>query len=430
MHDIKLIRTTPDLLDRSQARRGKKNHTQEILTLDAQHRQMQAQLQDLLTRRNQIAQEFGMAKKKGEDTAGLSLESEKIKSSIGDLEEQTAHIHKKLTDLLSSIHNLVAEDVPEGLDESGNVEIRRVGTPRTFDFTPKAHYDLGEDLGLIDFEKAVKISGSRFVVLYADLARLERALAAFMIDNHTRKYGFTEVYTPFLVNEKAAYGTGQLPKDRDNMFQTTDGQWLIPTSEVALTNLVSEQIMATTELPLRYTSYTPCFRSEAGAAGRDTRGMIRLHQFGKVEMVSITKPEDSIAEHERMTLAAEDILQQLQLPYRVMALCAGDMGFSAQKTYDLEVWLPSQGMYREISSCSNCGSFQARRMNARYRPLPTADHPKPSTEFVHTLNGSGLAVGRTMVAILENYQQADGCILVPDMLIPYMGGIDVIQKRT
>lgn len=428
MHDIKLIRTTPDLLDKSQARRGKKPHAQEILGLDTQHRQMQTELQDLQTRRNQIAQQFGEAKKKGEDTTPLSTEAEKIKTALGDLDEQTAHIHKKLTLLLSSLPNMAAADVPEGLEESDNVEIRRVGTPRVFDFTPKAHYDLGEELGLIDFERATKISGARFVILYSELARLERALAAFMIDIHT-KNGYTEVYTPLLVNDKAAYGTGQLPKSQEDMFQTNTGHWLIPTSEVALTNLVADEILTATQLPLRYTSYTPCFRSEAGAAGRDTRGMIRLHQFGKVEMVSITKPEESEAEHERMTAAAESILQQLKLPYRVMALCAGDMGFQAQKTFDLEVWIPSQNMYREISSCSNCGSFQARRMNARYRPLPTPEYQKPATEFVHTLNGSGLAVGRTMVAILENYQQADGCVLIPDVLIPYMGGIEVIQKK-
>ena len=429
MHDLKLIRTTPDLLDNSQVRRGKKKRSQEVLDLDTQHRQMQTELQDLQTRRNQIAQQFGEAKKKGEDTSTLSIEAEKIKLAMGDLEEQTGHIHKKLTHLLSLIPNLAADDVPEGLDESGNVEIRRVGTPRVFDFTPLPHYDLGENLGLIDFERATKISGSRFVVLYSELARLERALAAFMIDHHIQKYGYTEVYTPLLVNDKAAYGTGNLPKSEEDMFKTNTGHWLIPTSEMALTNLVSEEILPVADLPIRYTSYTPCFRSEAGAAGRDTRGMIRLHQFGKVEMVSITTTTESVAEHERMTEAAESILQQLKLPYRVMTLCAGDMGFQAQKTYDLEVWIPSQNTYREISSCSNCGSFQGRRMNTRFRPQPTTAHPKPATEFVHTLNGSGLAVGRTMVAILENYQQADGCILIPDVLIPYMGGIEVIQKK-
>lgn len=428
MHDLKIIRANPELLDLSQQRRGKDAVSKEIIQLDSQHRQLQTQLQDLQTQRNQIAQKFGEAKRKGEDTTKLGQEAEQIKMNMGDLEEQTAHIHTQLTHILSLIPNMPAEDVPEGKDETDNVEIRRNGTPQSFTFTPKAHYDLGEDLGLIDFTRAAKLSGSRFVLLYGELARLERALAAFMIDQHTQKYGYKEVYTPLLVNDKTAYGTGQLPKDAEDMFQTNTGHWLLPTSEVALTNLVAEEILNGHELPLRFTSYTPCFRAEAGAAGRDTRGIIRLHQFGKVEMVSITKPEDSKNEHERMTEAAENILKLLKLPYRVMALCAGDMGFSAKKTYDLEVWLPSQDTYREISSCSNCGDFQARRMNARYRPQATAENPKPSTEFVHTLNGSGLAVGRTMVAILENYQQQDGSIQLPEVLIPYMGGIETLKK--
>ncbi len=429
MHDLKLIRSNPEILDASMKRRGKDSVSEMILKLDEANRAIITELQELQSRRNQIAKSFGEAKRTGQDTTALAAEADDIKTKIADLEAKSADLGQQLHDEVSGIPNLVGADTPDGLDESANVEIRKVGTPPTFDFEPKAHFDLGEDLEKMDFEIAAKLTGSRFVVLYQELARMERALAAFMIDVHTTTFGYTEVYTPILVNDKTMFGTGQLPKFRDDQFQTTSGYWMIPTAEVVLTNLVAEEILNEDKLPLRFTSYTPCFRAEAGAAGRDTRGMIRQHQFGKVELVSIVHPSKSEEEHERMTQAAEHILQALKLPYRVLTLCAGDIGFSAQKTYDLEVWLPSQNTYREISSCSNCGDFQARRMNARFKPQATADNPKPANEFVHTLNGSGLAIGRTMVAILENYQQADGSIKIPDVLIPYMGGVDVIRKK-
>jgi seryl-tRNA synthetase len=428
MLDIKVIRNNPEALDLSLQQRGKEPIAQHLLSLDSQNRQTLTELQDLQSKRNLIAKQFGEAKRKGEDTTALGNQADQIKQRMAELELLSSRYQEELTHELSVIPNWVGADVPEGLDETQNVEIRRHGTPKTFDFDVKAHFDLGEELEQMNFSVATKLSGARFVVLYKDLARLERALATFMLDVHTRQFGYTEVYPPLLVNDKAAYGTGQLPKAKEDMFQTTNGYWLIPTSEVALTNLVSDEILSVKELPLRFTAYTPCFRSEAGAAGRDTRGMIRQHQFGKVELVSITTPEHSAQEHERMLQAAEEILKLLELPYRVMTLCSGDMGFAAKKTYDLEVWLPSQNTYREISSCSNCGDFQARRMNARYRPNSTPDMPKPGTEFVHTLNGSGVAVGRAMVAIMENYQRPDGSIEVPKVLIPYMGGIELIQK--
>lgn len=428
MLDIKLIRNHPEALDLSLRKRGKEPLSSHLLALDSQSRQALTELQELQTQRNQTAKLFGEAKRKGEDTSALGEQAEKIKHRMAELEALSSKSQDQLQAELSMVPNLVAEDVPEGADETHNVEIRRHGNPKTFSFDVKAHFELGEDLDLMNFNVASKVSGSRFVVLYKELARLERALATFMLDVHTRHFGYTEVYPPLLVNDNAVYGTGQLPKAREDMFQTTHGLWLIPTSEVALTNMVSDEILALKEMPLRFTAYTPCFRSEAGAAGRDTRGMIRQHQFGKVELVSITTPDQSEAEHERMLSAAEEILKQLELPYRVMTLCSGDMGFSARKTYDLEVWLPSQNTYREISSCSNCGDFQARRMNTRFRPSPTPETPKPGTEFVHTLNGSGVAVGRAMVAIMENYQREDGSIEVPKVLIPYMGGIELIQK--
>jgi seryl-tRNA synthetase len=347
---------------------------------------------------------------------------------VADLEAQSHELQRQLNEELDALPNLPQLDVPEGENESFNREIRRFGQPKSFDFAIKSHFDLGEDLNLMDFEVAAKITGSRFVVLYQDLARLERALVSFMIDIHTQEFGYCEVSPPLLANDKSVYGAGLLPKFKADLFQTTSGYWMIPTAEVVLSNLVADTILTPEDLPLRYTAYTPCFRSEAGAAGKDTRGMIRQHQFGKVELVSITCPEDSLPEHERMTTVAEEILKRLNLPYRVIVLCTGDMGFQSQKTYDLEVWLPSQNTYREISSCSNCGDFQARRMNARYRCNTTTKMPKPTLEFVHTLNGSALAVGRTLVAILENYQQKDGAIVIPDVLRSYMGGLDLIKK--
>jgi len=429
MLDLKFIRTQPDVLDQALHRRGKPFMSAEILALDTQYRHALNQLQTCQTQRNALAKQFGEAKQKGEDTAPLGKEADHIKAEILKWEKEVALHELALQDLLASLPNIVAKDVPNGHGETENIVIRTVGTLPSFNFEPKSHFDLGESLRLMDFERATKISGARFVVLYGNLARLERALAAFMIDIHTREFGYKEVYPPLMVLEKTAYGTSHLSNLREDMFQTTGGLWLIPTSEVALTSLVAEEIISEQDLPLRFTAYTPCFRSEAGAAGKDTRGMIRQHQFGKVELVSITTPEQSSAEHERMTAASERILQRLELPYQVVELCTGDLGFAAEKTYDLNVWLPSQKNYREISSCSRCGDFQARRMNARYRPQSTSENPKPSLQFVHTLNGSGLAVGRTLVAIMENYQQSNGYILIPKVLQPYMGGVEVICKE-
>jgi seryl-tRNA synthetase len=341
-----------------------------------------------------------------------------LKDALQAGEERLRALAEALDAELAGIPNLLAEDVPDGESDDDNVEIRRWGEPRRFDFAPKEHDELGAPLGM-DFARAAKLSGARFVALYGQLARLERALATFMLDLHTREHGYTEVAVPYLVRDHVLFGTGQLPKFGEDSFRTTTGLWLIATSEIALTNLVAGEILAEEQLPLRYTAYTPCFRSEAGAAGKDTKGMIRQHQFNKVELVSITRPDQSAAEHERMTRCAEAVLQRLELPYRVMVLCAGDTGFAARKTYDVEVWLPGHGRYREISSCSNCGDFQARRMNARYRP-----QGERRTEFVHTLNGSGLAVGRTLIALLENGQQADGSIALPPALRPYMDGME------
>jgi len=401
MLDLKLIRTQPEILDQAMKRRGKPLASKEILELDTHHRAALTELQTCQTNRNSLAKQFGEAKRKGEDTTLLSVESDRLKAEIAGWEKDVEAYERDLHGILASLPNLPANDAPEGKDESENKVIRTVGTIPTFDFTPKSHFDLGETLGLMDFERATKISGARFVVLYGHLARLERALSAFMIDIHTREFGYREVYPPLMVLEKTVYGTSHLPKSREDMFQTTQGLWLIPTAEVALTSLVAEESLCEQSLPLRFTAYTPCFRAEAGAAGKDTRGMIRQHQFGKVELVSITTPEQSVAEHERMTSAAEAILQRLELPYQTVELCTGDLGFAAEKTYDLNVWLPSQNTYREISSCSRCSDFQARRMNSRYRPQASVTDQKPALQFVHTLNGSGLAVGRALVAIMR-----------------------------
>ena len=362
--------------------------------------------------------------RKDEATAAkLMAEVAELKDAIAKGEEDERRIDEDLRAALAVIPNTPRDDVPLGRDETGNVEVRKIGTPPKFDFAPKQHFEIGEALGLMDFETASKVSGARFVFTKGAIARLERAIGSFMLDMHTGEFGYTEVNPPLLVKDHAAYGTGNLPKFAEDLFQTTNGFWLIPTAEVSLTNLVRESIVEEEKLPMRMTAWTPCFRSEAGAAGRDTRGMIRQHQFSKVELVSITTPEESLAEHERMTACAEAILKRLGLAYRTMLLCTGDMGFASQKTYDIEVWLPGQDAYREISSCSVCGDFQARRMNARYRPKGAKD-----VRFVHTLNGSGLAVGRTLVAVLENYQQADGSVIVPDALLPYMGGVKKIEK--
>jgi seryl-tRNA synthetase len=430
MLDLKLIRTHPEILDQALHRRGKPPASTAILALDTHHRTALTELQNRQTERNALAKQFGEAKQKGEDTSTLSAASDRLKVEMAAWEEKAETYGRELQHILASLPNIPAEDVPEGVDESQNVINKTVGTPPTFDFEARSHFDLGEDLSMMNFEQATKISGARFVVLYDELVRLERALAAFMIDVHSQEFGYREVYPPLMVLDKTVYGTSHLPKSQEDMFQTTTGLWLIPTAEVALTSLVAEETLPESSLPLRFTAYSPCFRAEAGAAGRDTRGMIRQHQFGKVELVSITTPDQAVAEHERMTTAAETILQRLELPYQRMVLCTGDLGFAAQKTYDLNVWLPSQKTYREISSCSRCGDFQSRRMNARYRPNPTPDDPKPGLQFVHTLNGSGLAVGRTLIAIMENYQQKGGSIHIPKILQAYMGGIEVICKRT
>jgi len=421
MLDIRWIRDDPAAFDEALSRRGMDAASETVLSLDRDRRAAQTRFQELQQRRNDVSKRVGQAKSKGEDAAPLIAEVGRLKDDVQAADEEEKALGRRLDEMLAAFPNAPADDVPVGRDESANVEIRRVGEPRTFDFTPLDHVAVGEKLGLMDFERASKLSGARFVVLSGRLARMERALAAFMLDIHTREFGYTEVAPPLLVRDDALFGSGQLPKFADDLFRTTDGFWLIPTAEVPLANLVAGEILDEEALPLRFTAATPCFRSEAGSAGRDTRGMIRQHQFTKVELISVTAPEQSDAEQERMTGAAETVLQRLGLPYRVVKLSTGDMGFAARRTFDIEVWLPGQGAYREISSCSTCGDFQARRMNARARRKG-----EKGTRFVHTLNGSGLAVGRTMVAILENYQQADGSVVVPEALRPYLGGDAVI----
>ena len=419
MHDIKLIRDNPEGFDAGLARRGVAPQSAAILALDTARRAVATRTQEAQGRRNEASKAIGAAMGKGDKDEAERLKAEvaALKDTLPQLEQEERELTVRLQEELARWPNLPDAAVPEGTDEAGNVEVSRWGTPRTFDFAPKEHADLGPALGL-DFETGALISGARFTFLRGQMARLQRALGQYMLDLQTVQAGYTECAPPLMVKDEAAFGTGQLPKFAEDLFRTTDGRWLIPTAEVSLTNSVREQILAEADLPLRLTALTPCFRSEAGAAGRDTRGYIRQHQFEKVELVSICKPADSAVEHERMTAAAEAVLQGLDLPYRKMLLCAGDMGFTAARTYDLEVWLPGQDAYREISSCSNCGDFQARRMNARFRP-----EGGKGTEFVHTLNGSGLAVGRTLVAVLENYQQADGSVTIPAALVPYMGGI-------
>lgn len=423
MHDIRSIRDNPAAFDAGLARRGVEPLSSRILDLDQERRVCQTQAQELQARRNEASKLIGAYKKEGRDAQPLLDEVAAIKEKMPQLEEREKELGAELDRILASYPNIPALDVPDGKDEHDNVEIRRVGTPTAI-AGAKQHFELGEALGLMSFDLAAKLSGARFTVLRGQLARLERALGDFMLDIHTTEYGYEEVSPPLLVKDEAAFGTGQLPKFTEDLFQTTNGYWLIPTAEVPLTNLVNDAILDGEELPLRLTARTPCFRSEAGSAGRDTRGMIRQHQFYKVEMVSITRPDQSAAEHERMTDAAETVLKRLGLPFRTVTLCSGDMGFTAQKTYDIEVWLPGQGAYREISSCSNCGDFQARRMKARFRAKG-----EKATQFVHTLNGSGTAVGRCLVAVLENYQQADGSILIPEALRPYMGGLERIAAH-
>jgi seryl-tRNA synthetase len=423
MFDVKWIRENPEAFDRGRARRNLPPLSAEIVALDAKRRAAQTSWQEMQARRNELSKQIGQLKSKGQDASAVMAEVAGLKDKMAEAEASEQALAKELEAILATQPNLPADDVPEGLDEKSNREERVVGGKPNFAFAPKQHFEIGEGLGLMSFEDAAKLSGARFVVLKGGLARLERAIAQLMLDLHTGELGYTEVSPPFLVRDTALFGTGQLPKFAEDQFKTEQGLWLIPTSEVPLTNLAADEIIDETALPWRFTALTPCFRSEAGAAGKDTRGMIRQHQFLKVELVSIAHPDHSDDEHKRMTNCAEEVLKRLGLPYRVITLCTGDMGFSAQKTYDIEVWLPGQNAYREISSCSNCGEFQARRMKARCRKAG-----EKGTRFVHTLNGSGLAVGRTLVAILENYQQQDGSVAIPAALRPYMNGLERITK--
>ena len=423
MHDIAFIRANPAAFDAALARRGLEPQADRIVALDAKKREAATRVQQAQSRRNEASKAIGQAMGQGDEEKAEALKAEvaEIKASMPEWEEAENAAGEELKDLLAILPNLPAEDVPEGADEADNVELHSWGTKRDFAFAPKEHADIGPALGM-DFETGAKLSGARFTFLRGDIARMHRALAQFMLDKQTRENGYTECNPPVLVGDDAMYGTDKLPKFAEDSFRTTDDRWLVPTSEVPLTYSVAGDILSDLAQPIRLTAHTLCFRSEAGSAGRDTRGFIRQHQFEKVEMVSICRPEDSEAEHERMTKCAEGILEALELPYRRMLLCTGDMGFGARKTYDLEVWLPGQGAYREISSCSNTGDFQARRMNARYRP-----EGEKKTAFVHTLNGSGLAVGRTLVAVMENYQQEDGSVAVPEALAPYMGGVTKLE---
>ncbi|WP_237151810.1 serine--tRNA ligase [Oryzibacter oryziterrae] len=430
MLDIKWIREDRDALKRALMRRGQSEEAAEAVVADviarddARRAHIKA-LQEAQERRNSASKEIGKAKASGDNTRAAELMEEvaKSKAFIQDGEATERELDAALDYALATIPNFPLDDVPQGADEKDNVEHHRHGSPREINWA-KEHFELGEGLGLMDFERAAKLAGARFTVLKGNLARLERALGQFMLNLHTTEHGYTEVIPPLMVRDEVMYGTGQLPKFAEDLFKTTDGRWLIPTAEVPLTNLIREEILDEKDLPLRMTALTPCFRSEAGSAGRDTRGMLRQHQFNKVELVSITSADTSIAEHERMLGCAEEVLKRLGLSYRVVTLCTGDMGFGSQKTYDIEVWLPGQKTFREISSCSVCGDFQGRRMNARYRPT---GEPK-GTRFVHTLNGSGVAVGRALIAVMETYQNEDGSITVPDVLVPLMGGITRLEK--
>ncbi len=422
MFDIKWICENPEKFDEGLKKRNLPSQSAKLISMDKARRSAQTRAQKIQTERNALSKQIGLAKSKGEDTFNIIRKVSESKKEQAKAEAEQTQSANNLDAILSTIPNTPQDDIPVGFDESDNVEVRTWGDLPHFSFAPKEHFDLGETLGMMDFETATKISGARFVLLTGALARLERALGNFMLNLQTEVHGYTEVNPPALVNDATMYGTGQLPKFANDLFKTTDGYWVIPTAEVPLTNIVAGEIVDADSLPRRYTAMTWCFRSEAGSAGRDTRGMIRQHQFSKVEMVSITKAEESEPELERMTGCAEEILKRLDLPFRTVVLATGDMGFGAQKTYDIEVWLPGQNTYREISSCSNCGDFQARRMKTRYR-----EKNEKLTKFVHTLNGSGLAIGRTLIAVIENYQQVDGSIRIPKVLKPYMGGIDVIK---
>ena len=428
MHDIRFIRDNPEQFDAALARRGLPAAAQQICNLDARRRKLQTELQDKQARRNEASREIGQIKAQGGDASEVMSEVALLKKAVPELEAEEAKIAAEISSKLMGLPNILDERVPDGEDEDENELIKVVGQKPSFDFTPRDHVDLGESLAEMDFSIAAKLSGARFVVLKGQLAKLERALAAFMLDIHTKEHGYTEILPPALVRRKTMTGTGQLPKFAEDLFHTNDDRWLIPTAEVPLTNLVADSIVPADQLPLRLTAFTPCFRAEAGSAGRDTRGLIRQHQFSKVELVSIVAPDQSEAELEQMTACAETILQRLGLSFRVLRLCSGDTGFSAQQTFDLEVWLPGQdegrGAFREISSCSNCGPFQALRMKARFRQQGEKD-----TRFVHTLNGSGLAIGRTMIAILENYQREDGSVAIPEALQSYMGGMTELKPQ-
>ena len=422
MHDLKEIRENPDRFDAALAKRGADAVAKAILSLDAERRDLQTQVQTAQSRRNEASKAIGQAMAQGDKDRAELLKAEvaELKQSMPAMEEREKALGQELESALSSLPNIPAEHVPHGADEADNVEVSRWGTPRQFAFQVKEHADLGPALGM-DFETGAAMSGARFTFLRGGMARLHRALAQFMLDKQCGDAGYTECNPPVLVRDEALFGTGQLPKFAEDLFHTEEGRWLIPTAEVSLTNSVREQIVGDLDQPIRLTALTPCFRSEAGAAGKDTRGFIRQHQFEKVELVSICREDQWQSEHDHMVASAEAVLEALNLPYRKVLLCTGDMGFTAKKTYDLEVWLPGQNTYREISSVSWCGDFQGRRMNARYRP-----EGEKKTAFVHTLNGSGLAVGRTLVAVLENYQREDGSVDVPEVLAPYMGGVTVL----
>ncbi len=425
MLDIKWIRDNAEALDAALAKRGAAPLAAGLITLDERRRALLQELQDKQSRRNSASKEIGaaMAAKNSALAESLKAEVAELKETMPALEEESRNVDAELTDALARIPNIPLDEVPVGKDETGNVVTRVVGEKPSWTHPAKEHYEIGEALGYMDFDRAAKLSGSRFTVLTSQIARLERALGQFMLDLHTREHGYTEVSSPLMVRAETLYGTGNLPKFEEDLFKTTDGRYLIPTAEVTLTNLVAGEILDQEKLPLRFTALTPSFRSEAGSAGRDTRGMLRQHQFWKCELVSITDAESSLAEHERMTACAEEVLKRLGLHFRTMTLCTGDMGFGSRKTYDLEVWLPGQNTYREISSCSVCGDFQARRMDARYR-----GKGEKATKFVHTLNGSGTAVGRCLIAVLENYLNEDGSVSIPEVLLPYMGGLTRIEK--
>jgi len=422
MYDIEKIRQNPEWLDAGLKKRGLGPLSAQILALDSERRTLQTKVQTALAQRNELSQQIGAVKKSGGNADELMAQVAQLKEQTPIDEAKEAEIAEKLNTILASYPNIPGDDVPVGKDDSENVEVFKFMEPTKFDFPVKDHVELGEKLGMLDFAAGVKLAGTRFVVTKGALSRLERAIGLFALDMLTTEFGYTEVTAPYLVNDAAMFGTGNLPKFGEDAFQTNTGHWLIPTSEVSMTNLVADEILDPAQFPIRYTGYTPCFRSEAGSAGKDTRGMIRQHQFFKVEQVVICAPEQSNAEHERMASISETALQRLKLPYIKKVLCTGDMGFGSQKTYDIDTWIPSQNTYRETMSCSNCGDFQARRMKARYKP-----EGSKKTEFVHTLNATCFATGRALVAVMENYQQADGSIKVPDVLVPYMNGLEVIR---